>query len=199
MRKAILLGLLTTALAAQEGTGYIQAHVGQDQFGGNGIQNSTVVGLGVGGWTTDLLGFDLRALKAPMDPKVGVGSGNRYYGLGSLNINFRPGAENWWPYLALGLGGTTTSTPFSGKTTHSTRFDVHGGLGIMGHLSEHVLLSGDWKAVRTQIVPNNSVTDNLFTLGLGYTFGGKKKAAPAPAPAQAPAPAPAPRARAAQA
>lgn len=53
------------------------------------------------------------------------------------------------------------------------------------------MVSADWKAVRTPTA-TSSVTDNLITVGLGFHFGGGKKAAPVAAPVTAPTPAPAP-------
>jgi outer membrane protein OmpA-like peptidoglycan-associated protein len=77
----------------------------------------------------------------------------------------------------------------SGKET--TRFNYHGGLGLMGKPADNFLLDLSAKAVSVELP--KSRMEYLVTLGLGYTWGGGRKAMPAaPMPAPEPAPAPAP-------
>ena len=144
-------------------------------------------GLGVGHWYTDRWGLDLRALRSKLEldkNPAKIDSGNETHLLASGLFNFRPGADNWYPYLAAGLGGTNIGSPYSGKSDSTTKLNYHGGLGIMGKPVENFLLDVSAKAVRVNLP--TARTEYLATLGLGYTWGGARKAAPAPAPAPAP-------------
>ena len=78
----------------------------------------------------------------------------------------------------------------SQKADSASKLNLHAGLGIMGKLSEHFLLDVSAKAVRVDLP--SARTEFLGTLGLGYTWGGGRKATPAPAPAPMPPPPPAP-------
>ena len=82
------------------------------------------------------------------------------------------------------------SSPYSGKSDATTRFNYHGGLGIMGRPAESVFLDVSAKAVRVELP--TARTEYLATLGLGYTWGGVKKAMPVPESAPAPTPEPKP-------
>jgi OOP family OmpA-OmpF porin len=192
---AILLAGTALTLSAQQGTAWVAGHLGQTMFENKSdLKDEMHYGLGVGHWYTDRWGLDLRALrsKLELDPNPAkIGSGNETHLLASGLFNFRPGADNWYPYLAAGLGGTNIGSPYSGKSDSTTKLNYHGGLGIMGKPVENFLLDVSAKAVRVNLP--TARTEYLATLGLGYTWGGAKKAIPAPAPAPAPvAPEPAP-------
>jgi OOP family OmpA-OmpF porin len=136
--------------------------------------------------------LDLRALRTSLEMKknpLALAPGKETHLLASGLFNLRPGAENWYPYLSLGLGGTNVGTPYSGKSEGTTRFNYHGGIGLMAKPAEKFLVDFNVKAISVEMP--SSRTELLATLGLGYTWGGRRKAAPA-TPAAAPAPAPAP-------
>jgi OOP family OmpA-OmpF porin len=192
---AILLAGTALSLSAQQGTAWVAGHLGQTMFeSDSNLKDKMHYGLGVGHWYTDRWGLDLRALRNDLQldkNPLNIGTGKETHLLASGLFNFRPGADNWYPYLAAGLGGTNIGSPYSGKSDSTTKLNYHGGLGIMGKPVENFLLDVSAKAVRVNLP--TARTEYLATLGLGYTWGGAKKAAPAPAPAPvAPEPAPAP-------
>jgi len=201
MKRTMLILIAGTALtlSAQQGTAWVAAYVGQTtfesdaKFGGYRLKDQFHWGFGLGHWYTDRWGLDLRALtddlqsKAPTPPKGAEG-----HLLASGLYNLRPGAETWYPYLAAGIGGTVVSAGYSPNAQETTRFNYHAGLGLMGKPAENFLLDLSAKAVRVELP--KSRTEYLATLGLGYTWGGGRKAAPAPAPLPAPvAPMPEPK------
>lgn len=191
--KRILLFILAgsaISLSAQEGTAWVAGHLGQTLFESDtNLKDRMHYGLGVGHWYTNRWGLDLRALRNDLEldrNPLNIGSGNQTHLLASGLFNFRPGADNWYPYLAAGVGGTNVGSPYSGKSDSTTRFNYHGGLGIMGRPAENFLLDLSAKAIRVELP--TSRTEYLATLGLGYTWGGGKKAAPAPPPPPPPPP-----------
>lgn len=195
MKKTILCLIAgsTLTLSAQQGTAWVAGHVGQTAFeSDSNLKDKLHYGLGVGHWYTDRWGLDLRALRNDLaldTNPLNIASGNETHLLASGLFNFRPGAENWYPYLAAGVGGTHVGSPYSGKSEATTRFNYHAGLGLMGKLAENFMLDLSAKAVRVEMP--TSRTEYLATLGLGYTWGGGRKAAPAPPP---PPPPPEPKA-----
>src|SRR5512133_1165992 len=192
MKKTILLLVAGSALtlSAQQGQAWVMGHVGQTVFENDAnLKDKMHYGLGVGHWYTNRWGLDLRALQndLQLDPNpFGIGSAKQTHLLASGLFNFRPGAENWYPYLAAGIGGTNVESPYSGKSDATTRLNYHAGLGVMGKLAEHFMLDLSAKAVRVELP--KSRTEYLATLGLGYTWGGARKAAPVPPPPPPPEP-----------
>jgi len=181
------------SLSAQQGTAWVAGHLGQSIFEQkSNLQDQMHVGVGVGHWYTDRWGLDLRALRSDLEldrNPLGIASGKETHLLASGLFNLRPGAENWYPYLAAGLGATNLDAPYSGKAGSATKMNFHGGFGVMGRPVENFLLDVSFKALRINLP--TARTEFLATLGLGYTWGGGRKAAPAPAPV-APPPPPAP-------
>lgn len=196
MKKTLLFLLAGSALtlSAQQGQAWVMGHVGQTFFeSGAHLKDKLNYGLGVGHWYTDRWGLDLRALQndLQLDPNpLGIGSAKQTHLLASGLFNLRPGAENWYPYLAAGIGGTNVESPYSGKGEATTRFNYHGGVGVMGKLAENFMLDLNAKAVRVELP--TSRTEYLATLGLGYTWGGGRKATYVPPPPPPPAPEPKP-------
>ncbi|MEI6593818.1 MAG: OmpA family protein [Holophagaceae bacterium] len=198
MKRTLLFLIAGTALtlSAQQGTAWVAGYVGQTTFdsdakvGGFKMKDQTHFGLGVGHWYTDSWGIDLRAIRNDLKLDApGAATATQTHSLLSGLYNLRPGADNWYPYLAAGLGATNIGSPYSTKSDSTTRFNYHAGLGLMGRPADNFLLDLGVKAVRVELP--KSRTEFLVSLGLGYTWGGAK-AAPAPAPAAAPAPAPVP-------
>ncbi len=191
----ILLAGTALTLSAQQGTAWVAGYVGETAWEGKAnLKDQMHYGLGVGHWYTDRWGLDARALRNKLEldkNPLAIGSGNQTHLLLSGLFNLRPGAENWYPYLAAGLGATNLGSPYSGKSNSATRLNYHAGLGIMGRPAESFFLDASAKAVRVDLPTPR--TEVLGTFGLGYTWGGVKKAAPAPAPMPAPAPAPEPK------
>jgi len=199
MKKTLLFLLAGTALtlSAQQGQAWVMGHLGQTMFDkdknlsapGVDLKDQLHYGLGVGHWYTDRWGLDLRALHSDLkaDKIPGAPSGDETHLLLSGLFNFRPGADNWYPYLAAGLGGTNVNKNYSPSGKETTRFNYHGGLGVMGRPADNFLLDLNAKAVSVELP--KSRMEYLITLGLGYTWGGGKKAAPVPPP---PPPPPAP-------
>ena len=188
----LLLAGATVTLQAQQDRGWVAAHLGQTTFeSGSHLKDEMHYGLGGGYWITDRWGLDLRALRSDLKADVpGAPTGKEAHLLLSGLFNLRPGAENWYPYLAAGIGGTMVGSTYSPSGDRTTRLNYHGGIGVMGWLADHVMLDLNAKAVRVELP--TSRTEYLATLGLGYTWGGGPKAAPAPEPAPAPAPEPKP-------
>jgi len=196
MRRTLLCLLAGTALtlSAQEGTAWVLGHVGQTSFDKD--KNSTFAGtnielkeelhygLGLGHWYTDRWGLDLRALRNGVTADVpGAHTGKEAHLLVSGLFNLRPGAGNWYPYLAAGVGGSRVGSAYSPSRQSMNRFNYHGGLGLMGRLSDAFLVDFSAKALSFELP--KSRMEYLATLGLGYTWGGRK-ATPAPPPAPAP-------------
>jgi len=196
MKKTLIFLLAGTALtlSAQQGTAWVAGYVGQTMFDKDKnfppfsieLKDQLHLGAGVGHWYTDRWGIDLRALRHDLkaDKIPGAPSGEETHLLLSGLFNFRPGADNWYPYLAAGLGGTKVGKDYSPSGEDTTRFNYHAGLGLMGKPAENFLLDLSAKAVSVELP--KSRMEYLVTLGLGYTWGGGRKAVPAPAPAPAP-------------
>lgn len=202
--KRILVCLLVgsaASLSAQQGQAWVSGHLGQTMFDkdknlatpGVDLKDQLHYGIGLGHWYSDRWGLDLRALHSDLeaDKIPGAPSGDETHLLLSGLFNFRPGADNWYPYLAAGLGGTQVNKNYSPSGKETTRFNFHGGVGLMGRLAENFMLDLSAKAVSVELP--NSRMEYLATLGLGYTWGGGRKAAPAPAPVPAPLPPPEPK------
>ncbi len=195
MKKILQILLAGTALtlSAQQGTAWVAGYAGDTLFENKAnLKDHLHYGLGVGHWYTDSWGLDLRAIQTRLQldkNPLNLGSANENHLLVSGLYNLRPGASNWYPYLAAGLGGTNVATPYSGKSDSTTRLNYHGGVGLMGRPADQFFLDVGAKVVRVNLpAARNEI---LTSLGLGYTWGGRK-AAPAPAPAPEPTPAPVP-------
>jgi OOP family OmpA-OmpF porin len=186
----ILIAGTALTLSAQQGTAWVAGELGQTSWkNGANLKDQMHYGLGVGHWYTDRWGLDLRLLQEDLkfENPSNIASGKQTHLLASGLFNLRPGADNWYPYLAAGLGGTQVDAPYSLTSSSATRFNYHAGLGLMGKPAEKFLLDLSVKAVRVALPSSNHRTDFLATLGLGYTWGGVKKALPAPEPAPPPA------------
>jgi len=198
MRRTLLFLLAGTALtlSAQQGTTWVLGHVGQTSFDKD--KNSTFAGtnldlkdqlhygLGLGHWYTDRWGLDLRALRNGITADVPGGHiGKEAHFLASGLFNLRPGADNWYPYLAAGVGGSRVGSAYSPSWQSTNRFNYHGGLGLMGRLSDSLLVDFSAKALSFELP--KSRREYLATLGLGYTWGGRKApSVPLPAPVAEP-------------
>ena len=193
MKKLLLFLLTGTAmtLSAQQGQSYGVVDLGWSfRSQNNYYDNGLVFGLGTGHWFTDRWALDLKALRTNQGVSQTEVLTHEYQGLGSVLFNLRPGADNWYPYLAAGVGGTRIHPPLA--DSDQTKFNYHVGVGLMGHLTERVIVQLDVKALDVPLTGGGHHHDVLALGGIGYTWGGGKKAAQAPAPAPAPDPEPAP-------
>lgn len=202
MRKlAVLLTLgASLGLMAQEGQKWGVAHVVGDRFDNTSdLKNRIGGGLGAGMWTDNLIGLDLRGIYMPQKSEAGTKS-KEIHALVSVMFNLRPGADNWYPYIAVGPGITRAgrgvdSSSYTGKL--ETVFNYHGGVGLMGRITENLLVQGDVKLMRVDLPNPVDRNELLASLGVGYTWGGRKAtpvtvSAPTPAPEPVVVPAPAP-------
>lgn len=188
MKKIASLLLLGTALSltAQEGTSWATVQVGEAFRSTDYIyEDGFAYGISAGHWFNDRWGLDLKALRSSMDPRYSYLESREYMGLGSVLFNFRPGAENWYPYLAAGLGGSRPSP--RRNPDDELRMNYHLGVGLFGHLTERWVLQFDLKAVDVKL-PVDHHTTGLALLGLGYSWGGGKKVLPPPPPPPPPPP-----------
>jgi len=195
MKKTLQILLAGTALtlSAQQGTAWVAGELGGTGWRGVwNLKDEIHYGLGAGHWYTDRWGLDLRILrndlKRDSNPS-NTPTGKQTHLLVSGLFNLRPGADNWYPYLAAGVGGTNLDAPYSQKTSSATQFNYHAGMGMMGKPVEHVLFDVSVKAVRVNLPSSVHQTDFLATIGLGYTWGGGSTAVTASTPEPKPAPA----------
>ena len=163
----ILLAGTALTLSAQQGTAWVAGYVGDTVFKSDAnLKDSMHYGLGLGHWYTDSWGLDLRAirndLKFDQNP-LNIGTGKETHLLLSGLYNLRPGANNWYPYLAAGVGGTNLDSPYSGKSDSATRFNYHVGAGLMGRPAENVFLDVSVKGLHV----DQAHTEYLASLGLG--------------------------------
>ncbi|HJW71731.1 MAG TPA: OmpA family protein [Geothrix sp.] len=196
--KRCLIFLLAGAaltLTAQEGTAWVAGHVGETIYRPwTNLKNQVHYGAGLGHWYTDRWGLDVRGLTNDMELDIpGARKSKEAFLLGSALFNFRPGAENWYPYASAGLGATVVGANYSPSGDRTTHINYHAGAGIMGKLAEHFMFDLNAKAVRVVGIEHLSKTEGLVTLGFGYTWGGGRKVAPAPPPPPAPEPKPEPK------
>ncbi len=193
MKKTLLVFLAGSALSlfAQQGQSYGTVFLGGDfHTRDNYYQNGFTYGLGAGLWFSDRWALDLKALRTEQEVLNTGAKTHEYQGLGSVLLNLRPGADNWYPYLAVGSGGTRVHPPL--VNSDQTKLNYHAGVGLMGHLSERMIVQLDVKALRVPL-PNDSHHSMVLTLaGIGYTWGGAKKVVAAPPPPPPPPPEPIP-------
>jgi OOP family OmpA-OmpF porin len=193
MKKTLLFLLAGAALtlSAQEGQSYGAIQVGEAfRKDTNFYKSGLTYGFSTGHWFTNQWALDLKALRTQQDIRSTGVSSHEYQGLASVLFNFKPGADNWYPYLAAGLGATRVHPPLS--SSDQNKLSYHVGVGLMGHIQDRVIAQFDVKAVRVPLSDGNH-SEALALLGIGYTWGGGHKAAPVPVPAPAPEPAPEPK------
>lgn len=212
MRKlAVLLALgASMGLMAQEGQKWGVVHGVFDSFDGTSDMDVRVGGgLGAGMWFDNYVGADVRGIYMPTKSQgksAGSHESKEIHGLFSLMFNLRPGAENIYPYIAVGLGATRTGRgnvadvpSYTGKL--ETALNWHGGVGVMGRVTENIMVQGDVKIMRVDLPNPVDRNELLVSVGVGYTWGGRKATpvtvstpapTPVPEPVVAPAPAPAP-------
>ncbi|BDU74658.1 OmpA family protein [Mesoterricola silvestris] len=188
MRKALVFLLAASAvgLMAQEGQSYgtIQGGAAFRKVA-NYFNDGPTFGLGAGHWFSDTWSLDLKALRTNQDVRATNSATHEYQGLVSALYNLNPGAPNWYPYLAAGTGMTRMHAPLVDGDKNKVNF--HAGFGLMAHLTDRIIFQGDIKALRVSVNGGHS-SEMLALAGIGYTWGGARKAVPAPPPPPAPEP-----------
>ncbi len=139
------------------------------------FRDNPVVGLRAGYDITERWGVEGAFDYVPTTLKNGGGGVNVFgYRLDAL-FHFMP-QNKLVPYLAAGVGGTT-SDKSAGSRSNETDFLVNYGGGLKYFLTEALALRAD---VRNLWVFDGGRNDWEYTVGLTYLFGGPKaKAAPA--------------------
>src|ERR1035438_2517835 len=111
----ILLAGTALTLSAQQGTAWVAGELGGTAWrSSTNLKDKIHYGLGVGHWYTDRWGLDFRILQndLKLDPNPSnVPTGKETHNLFSGLFNLRPGADNWYPYLAAGVGWTNLDAP----------------------------------------------------------------------------------------
>lgn len=190
-RLAVLTLLVASGLMAQEGQNWGTVQITGAQFGKDSYWKRQVgVGLDAGTWFGKRFGGELRGTYLPLDTGTGIKS-KEVHLLGSVLYNLRPGATNWYPYLAAGPGATYVASGF--VVGDEANFNLHAGVGLFAHLKKNIILQADAKALR--VVTGGNRWEGLLSLGIGCVWGApaaKPTPAPAPAPVAAPAPPPPP-------
>lgn len=181
------------AVMADPGQFFVTPFVGIQHFD-HDIENSRVWGLGgeyqfTNHWGTELdytRAFgDLSSLSTREQVKYErVSLDGIYY------IDVANEAPSVSPYLKLGVGHNHYDYKISDNNDQGT--DIDAGIGLRFKVADNLSVRAEVKALHEL---DDSRTNTLATLGIGYAFGGASKPAPTPAPAPkvvAPAPAPAP-------
>ena len=174
----ILLGT-TLSLSAQEGQSWATLQVGEAiRRNTNVYQNGIAFGLGGGSWFSDRWGIDLKALRTVQPARYfGYPDTHEYLGLGSLLFHVGESNDRWQPYLAVGAGGTRIHAPFAEK---STKFNLHAGVGFMGHTENGFTYQLDAKVVNVATVKFDHFREVLALVGVGYTWGIRHATVPPP-------------------
>jgi OOP family OmpA-OmpF porin len=100
--------------------------------------------------------------------------------------NFTPD-KKFVPFIAAGVGGRNISydNSYYNDDAYSKNLVISYGLGFKFFFAEDWAMRAD---VRHLFMPNDSLHNLEYTLGISYFFGGKKPAIPEPAPGPAPGP-----------
>ena len=165
-----------------EGSFSITPQLGGYLFEGNqDLKNGFTFGLGAGYNFTRNLGaeFFLKYIDTESDA-TGTDVDGYLYRLDGL-YHFMP-EKRLVPYIAAGLGGITLA-PDDGD--NDTSFLVNYGGGVKYFITDTITLRGDLR----HVIPFDDTYNNLiFTLGVDFIFGGRKKTVPAAAAPPPPEP-----------
>ena len=190
---AMLMLAAASGLTAQEGTKWVNAQGAYVIQGPSSLKDDFGYGLGLGTWFTNRWGAEFSILNTDIEGKGlrnGL-SGRETHGFFSGLMNLNPGGEKWFPFLRLGLGATQLAgvpSPLSWTNSNdtTTRFNLHGGVGVQAHLAENFIGSLEARGVRVETQTSRNEYQAL--VGLGYRWGGGRVAAPPPTPPPAPEP-----------
>jgi OOP family OmpA-OmpF porin len=154
----------------REGSFSINPQLGGYLFEGNqDLKNGFIFGLGAGYNFTRNLGaeFFLNYIDSESDT-TGADVNGYLYRLDGL-YHFMPD-NRLVPYIAVGLGGITLDPDNGGN---DTSFIVNYGGGVKYFLTDSIALRGDLRHVITFADTYNNL---IYTVGVDFLFGGKKKA-----------------------
>ena len=170
------------AVVADPGQFFVTPFAGVQSFDGDRHAGDTGV-WGIGGeyQFTEHLGTELDYAHSLDNMQAGSPKVDADYERLSLDgIYYFGKADVWQPYLKLGAGHDKYSY-HGGSDDQNT--DVDAGLGVRVNVTDHFSWRLEGKAIHEL---DDSQTHGLFTLGIGYAFGGSKpvaKAAPVAAAA----------------
>lgn len=181
-----LLSLSTPGFAENRAGAYsLSPFVGGHTFDSKqDLETSPIFGLRAGynfteNWGAEaVFSYTLAEAEEPNYPETDAYS----YGVDAL-YHFNP-RGNFVPFLAAGLGGTTLERPAKGLSD-SSDWLFNYGVGVKYFVADSVALRGD---VRHVVLPDDSLSNLVYTAGVTFLLGGEKKAvAPIAAPvSQAP-------------
>lgn len=143
------------------------------------LDNGIVGSIGLGYNLSNYWAVQANAFAFGMDQSSAPNNANPGY---YLNLEGRFNLANrtvFTPYAVLGAGALKVN---------ETAFGWDYGVGMTVGLSPSMALDANWRQIRQQgnATPNNAPHDNLFMLGMVWTFGQTPAvAAPAPAPVAA--------------
>jgi OOP family OmpA-OmpF porin len=191
MKKSTLAALVSSALLAaplaamaDAGQFFVTPFVGVQTFDGDRhAGDNKVWGLGGEYQFDDHFGAELDYTSSFKDMEAGSPKTDVNYDRISLDgiYYFGTMAKVWQPYFKLGVGHDRYDYNH-GPNDQNT--DADAGLGVRVLMGEGFFWRLEAKALHEL---DDSQTHGLYTLGIGYAFGGSSKpAAPAPEPVAAP-------------
>ena len=173
---AIYLLLATVAAGYAEvkaGAFSVSPFIGGYAFEGNeSLKNAPVAGLRGGYHFTQNWGIEGFFNYVPTESTSLAGNPDvKLYGFGIEGLyHFMP-QSRLVPFLAVGVGGSRYGV--SGAIQDRDRFTADYGAGLKFFLTDNLALRAD---VRHIILPlNDTYNELLYTIGLNFSFGGKKK------------------------
>jgi hypothetical protein len=141
------------------------------------LKQASGYGAGIGMWLNRGVGWELDALSARLKDKDGLWTARELHL--DLSLLFAPPADGAWkPFLRLGGGASRLDQPLALVPRASTRANVLGGVGLMGLVGAHGLLS--LEARGTSVRTTTPRSELQYLVGLGLRWGGR--AAPAAGP-----------------
>jgi OOP family OmpA-OmpF porin len=172
-----LLSIVTVGFAqVRSGSVTVSPTIGGYMFEGNeDMDNSLSVGLRAGYNFTKHIGIEGFAHYVPTQI-TGTNEDVNFVGYGVEGLyHFLPDGK-LVPFLALGVGGAHYSKATE-DTTGAKRDKITAdyGAGLKYFVTEDIALRADVR----HVIPFDSIQNNLlYTVGLSFSFGGAKKAAP---------------------
>ena len=169
-----LLSLTTPGFAENRAGAYsLSPLVGGHTFDSKqDLETSPTFGLRAGynfteNWAAEaVFSYTLAEAEQPNFPETDAYS----YGVDAL-YHFNP-RGNFVPFLAAGLGGTTFERPAKGLGD-SSEWLFNYGVGVKYFIADSVALRGD---VRHVVLPDDSLSNLVYTAGVTFLLGGEKQA-----------------------
>ena len=167
----------------------------------SGLRDSQALGLAGGQWLDRNWGWELSALRGPLQDRAGLWESTVVHIHGSALFNPLPDLGNWRPFLRAGLGvsggvyeaaraqpGTVPGlglSPDQGATPNTTstttRFSLIAGAGLQATFGQHGFASLEARVLGIQVTPGGQRMESMLLAGVGYRWG-QPQAAAAPTP-----------------